>query len=156
MSKKAPRRKVEKKQAPAKRKRWSANRSAAHKTNGSVSEPLAVAPEPDEKVTIGEAMRQAVEALGEVIVDDQVAPQQMRQLGDCYEEITKRQAAYDAQAEKAKTAKKSLESAQELLLLKVREFTHPTPLPLFDHTQAESDRDDMLACGDVEEIGQAH
>lgn len=111
-----------------------------HGSNGSISESVEVAPE---KIPIGEAMRRAVEELGEVVVDDQLAPQQMRELGDCLENVTRMQAAYDARAEEAKTAKKSLESAQNLLIEKVRLFTHPAPLPLFDGKEREQDQQTM-------------
>jgi hypothetical protein len=139
--------------AKAGRKKWSAQRGRTVKSNGSVEQPINVAPEPEEKVTIGEAMRLAVEKLGDVKVDKDLAPSQMAQLGECYEDVTRRQAAFDAKSEEAKTAKKSLESATELLLEKVRSFTHPSPLPLFDHAEAEDDRAEMLTGGDVEELG---
>lgn len=130
--------------APAKRKKWSAGRSRRIRPNGAVDEPVTTAPEPEPKVTVGEAMRRAVEELGEVIVDDQLAPAQLRELGVCCEEIVRRQAAFDAKSEEAKTAKKSLESAQELLLERVKAFTHPTPLPIFDAVEREADQTDML------------
>lgn len=151
--KKSAERTKEKSPAPAKRKNWSASRGRTIKANGGITEPLNVPAEPAEKVNIGEAMRRAVEALGEVVVDDQVAPQQLRELGVCLEEITRRQAAFDAKAEEAKTAKKSLESAQELLLERVKAFTHPTPLPLFDNAEREKDLDEMRGGGEVQELG---
>lgn len=89
-------------------------------------------------------MRQAVEALGDVVIDDTLAPSQMRQLAELLEDVTRREAAFKARNEEAKTAKKSLESATEFLLLRLKEFTHPASLPLFDQTQAESDQADML------------
>lgn len=105
-----------------------------------------------EKVSVGEAMRRAVEQLGPVTIDAQLAAAQMEELAICYDEIAKRQAAYDAKAEEAKTAKKSLESAENLLLTKVKEYTHSKPLPLFDSKQAEQDREDMLASADVDDV----
>lgn len=117
------------------------------KANGGIPDthPESVAPE---RVPIGEAMRQAVEALCDVKIDHELAPQQLAELAGCYEEITRRQAAFHEKNEDAKTAKKSLESATELLLEKVRTFTHLAPLPLFDHVEAEADRQQMLAGGD--------
>ena len=112
------------------------------KANGSL-ESMEVAPEV-EKIPIGEAMRRAVEALGDVKIDRDLAPKQLAELADLYEDITGRQAAFDAKSEEAKTAKKSLESAQNLLLEKVRTFTHPAPLPLFDQAEREADHKDML------------
>lgn len=109
-----------------------------HGTNGSTS--TEVAPE---KVNIDEAMRRAVEALGEQKVDQNLAPTQMLELADCFEQVTRMQAAFDARSEEAKTAKKSLESATNLLLEKVRSFTHPAPLPLFDGQQREADQQRM-------------
>lgn len=100
-----------------------------------------------EKVSVGEAMRRAVEQLGPVTIDAQLAAAQMEELAVCYDEIAKRQAAYDAKSEEAKTAKKSLESAENLLLERVREFTHAASLPLFDETQAEDDLDNMTKAG---------
>lgn len=95
-------------------------------------------------------MRRAVEELGDNVINTDLAPAQLRELGECYEEVARRQAAFNAKNDEAKTAKKSLESAQELLLAKVKEFTHPTPLPLFDQDEAEDDREDMLTAANDE------
>lgn len=126
------------------RRKWSAERHNTHKANGSLPESRAASPEPEEKVSIGEAMRQAVEQLGDVRVDPGLAPTQLLELGECYEEVARRQAAYDARAEELKTAKKGLDAATELLLEKVKTFTHPAPLPLFDQAEREADHRDML------------
>ena len=135
----------------AKRAKTTKDKPTTHRVNtvrsdGAPPESREVAPAP---VTVGEAMRRAVEELGEVIIDDQLAASQLRELADCYEQVTKEQAAYNQKAEAAKVAKKSLESATNLLLEKVRTFTHPQALPLFDQDQAEADRADMLAGGEV-------
>lgn len=120
------------------------------KANGGLPEGHAEpVPEPTH-VRIGEAMRLAVEELGDVKIDRELAPQQLSELADCYEEITRRQAAFNEKADEAKTAKKSLESATNLLLEKVRAFTHPKPLPLFDHEQAEDDLGAMTGTGSSE------
>jgi len=119
-----------------------AHRVSTHQSNGGLSESVEVAPA---KMTIGEAMRRAVEELGPVTIDASLSASQLRQLADCYEDVVRRKAAFNEKADEAKTAKKSLESATELLLEKVRSFTHPSPLPLFDQTQAESDVDDMTS-----------
>lgn len=111
-----------------------------HASSGALSESAEVLPE---KVNIGEAMRRAVEALGDTTVDPSLAPTQMLELADCYEQVVRMQAAFDARAEEAKTAKKSLESATSLLLEKVRTFTHPAPLPLFDAAAREADTQKM-------------
>lgn len=127
------------------RKNWSAGRRNTLPSNGDAAESREVLPE---KVSVGEAMRRAVEALGDVTVNDDLAGQQMRQLAELYENVAKEQAAYDKRAEAAKVAKKALESAQNLLMEQVRAFTHANPLPLFDRQQAEEDRQRMEA-GDV-------
>ena len=114
------------------------------KPNGSMSESVEIVPGPDERVTIGEAMRRAVEELGEVVVDDKLAPSQLRQLAEYYEDVTRAQAAFNEKSEAAKVAKKSLESATNLLLERVRAFTHPAPLPFFDQVQAEDGHQEML------------
>ena len=153
MAKKKPAaRSQTKSKAPAKRKKWSSERGRTIPSNGSVEQPIVVAPDVDERVPIGDAMRVAVEKLGDIKIDSDLAVGQLRELGEVVEEIARRQAAYDARAEEAKTAKKSLESAQELLVEKARSFTHPTSLPLFDETQAEDDHAEMLAGGDVEDV----
>ena len=112
-----------------------------HTSNGAHSESAEVLPE---KVPIGEAMRKAVEALGDVEIDSALAPTQMLELAECYDQVVRMQAAFDARSEDAKTAKKSLDSAQNLLLDRVKQFTHPAPLPLFDGPQREKDHDKML------------
>lgn len=110
-----------------------------HKSNGALPEGHSVPVPAPETITIGEAMRRAVEDLGEVTIDNDLAPDQMRQLAEVYEDVTRRQAAWNAKNDEAKVAKKALESATNLLLEKVRAFTHPIALPLFDKTQAEAD-----------------
>lgn len=115
-------------------------KTVVHRINqhgGTGSTSTEVAPE---KVNIGEAMRRAVEALGKETIDASLAPTQMAELSDCYEQVIRMQAAFDARSEEAKTAKKSLESATNLLLEKVKTFTHPAPLPLFDGKQREDDQ----------------
>jgi len=117
----------------------------SRKSNGAMPESHAVPIDEPEHIPVGEAMRLAVEALGDVVIDNDLAPEQLRQLAACYEDVTRRQAAFNAKNDEAKTAKKSLESATNLLLEKVRTFTHPVALPLFDQTARESDHADMLA-----------
>jgi len=106
------------------------------KSNGAQPESQEVAPA---ELPIGEAMRQAVAALGDVVIDESLAASHLRELAESYEQVTREQAAYDQKSEAAKIAKKSLESATELLLEKVRLFTHPKAMPLFDQQQAEAD-----------------
>lgn len=111
------------------------------KPNGGLPQSQEVAPE---AVPIGEAVRRAIEQLGDVQIDPELAPKQMRELAECYENVAREQAAYDAKAEAAKVAKKSLESATNLILERIRAFTHPAPLPLFDAAEREADQEDML------------
>lgn len=116
-------------------------RTTTFPTNGDQPKSADVLPE---KVTIGEAMRRAVAELGDVQIDDDLAPAQLRQLGEIIEDVTRRQAAYNLKSDEAKTAKKALESATELLITTVKEFTHPVPLPLFDAKQSTDDHAAML------------
>lgn len=130
----------------------SAGRMNTHKSNGSLPESQAVAPTAEpERVPVGEAMRMAVEALGPVTVDGELAAQQMRDLAADYDEVERRKAAFNAKAEEAKTAKKALDAATELLLEKLRTYTHATPMPLFDETQAEADHEAMLDAAEAEQ-----
>jgi hypothetical protein len=123
------------------------------KSNGGLSEGHSEpVPEP-EKVNVGEAMRRAVEALGDLKIDDELAPRQMAELAELLEDITKRRAAFNLKNDEAKTAKKSLESVTELLLEKLKSFTHPAPLPLFDTEQAEDDLEDMLDASAGDGVG---
>lgn len=124
-----------------------AHRVTKFKPNGGIPTSTEVAPAPataSSKVSVGEAMRRAVEELGEITIDRDLAAGQLRELAELHEEITRRKAAYDLRAEEAKIAKQSLESAKDLLLEKLRTFTHPTPLPLFDQAQREADHQTML------------
>lgn len=132
-------------------KKVGSHRMNVVKGNGALPTSTEVAPADDHKIPIGEAMRKAVADLGDVAIDNELAPQQLRELGDCFEEVTRRRAAYNARAEEAKTAKKGLDAATDLLLEKVRTFTHPAPLPLFDQRQAEADHAEMVA--GAQEIG---
>lgn len=120
------------------------HRTNTIKANGGLAESREVAP----TVTIGEAMRRAVAELGETVIDDNLAPAQMRQLSECYEQVAREQACYNERVDLAKVAKKSLVSATALLLEKVRTFTHATPLPLFD--KADRDLPDGNLFKDVE------
>lgn len=123
----------------------SAGRTNTIKSNGGLPESQAVAPTTEpERVTVGEAMRRAVEALGPPTVDDQLASQQLRDLAVDVEEVAKRKAAYEARQEEAKTAKQSLDKARELLEEKLRMYTHAKPLPLFDQKEREADQTAML------------
>lgn len=97
-----------------------------------------------QEVPVGEAIRLAIEELGDVKIDDALAPEQMRQLAECYENVVRNQAEYARRADAAKVAKKAVESSTELLLERVKAFTHPVPLPLFDAQQAEADRAAMV------------
>lgn len=121
---------------PARRSRVNTIRS-----NGDQPSSMEVAPEP---VSVGEAMRQAVASLGDVQIDNELAPAQLRQLADAYEEVAKTQAAFNAKNDAAKVAKKALDTATNFLLERVKDFTHPAPLPLFDAPQAEADRAAMV------------
>lgn len=128
-----------------KKARQITHRVTTHRPNGAESREVA-----PEKVPVGEAMRRAVEELGEVQIDKELAPEQLRQLADSYDEVARAKAAFSVKAEDAKIAKKSLDCATELLLDMVKEFTHPTPLPLFDSAQEEGDRQAMIDATRVE------
>lgn len=110
-------------------------------SNGDLPESREVAPE---KVPAAEAVRRAIEQLGEAKIDSDLAPHQMAELAGYYIEYARRKTEFDVKADAAKTAKKGLEIATDLLLEKLREFAFPKPLPLFDAKQAEADADTML------------
>ncbi len=110
-------------------------------SNGDLPTSCEVAPA---EVPIGEAIRQAVEQLGDIVIDADMAPQQLRELADVYEDVARAQAEFTRKSDAAKIAKKSLDSITNLLLEKVRAFTHQAPLPLFDANQAEVDRQAMV------------
>jgi len=76
------------------------------------------------------------------------ASEQLRELAICYDDVADAQAKYELKADAAKTAKKTLEAATNALLEKVREFTHPTALPLFDAEERERDQQTMLDAAD--------
>lgn len=116
------------------------HRVTTHRPNG--AESVEVAPE---KLPVGEAMRKAVEELGDVQIDAELAPAQLRELAESYQEVVRRRTAFNEKAEDAKVAKKGLEAAQSVLEEKVRLFCYPAPLPLFDAKDAEADREEMLA-----------
>lgn len=116
-------------------------------SNGAPSTSAAVAPE---KVNAGEAMRQAAAELGDVAVDNDLAPAQMRELGEMYEDIARRRAAFNVKADLAKDAKKALETAETALLERVRMYTHKPAMPLFDKVEAETDHAAMLDAAENE------
>lgn len=89
------------------------------------------------------AVKNFAASLGSMKIDKAQAPEQMEELGTLLEDVAKAKATADAKADEAKTAKGTYESKVNLLLEKLRGFTHPKALPLFDQTQAESDLIDM-------------
>jgi hypothetical protein len=115
-------------------------------SNGDLPTSQEVAPGP---LPAAEAVRRAIEQLGEPTIDAQLAPQQMAELAGYYTEYARRKAEFDVKTDAAKTAKKGLEIATDLLLEKLRELAFPKPLPLFDAKQAEDDRQKMVAGGEV-------
>ena len=120
------------------------HRVTTQKANGSAS--MEVAPV---EVSIGEGIRQAVEAVGAVVIDPGTAPEALRQLATCYEAVVRAKTAYEAKREAAKTAKASLDLATEALLERVRAVTHPAALPLFDAGQAEQDLTAMVNSAEI-------
>jgi hypothetical protein len=89
---------------------------------------------------------------GKIAIDAEKTADQMGRLAEAYEDVMRQQAIYNDKAERAKSAKKKLDSAKDLLLKLVGEFTHKAPLPLFDQVEAESDHERMLDA--IEEMNQ--
>ena len=125
---------------PPVRRGKTSHRVTTFKANGSAPESTAVPTE----LPVEEAMRQAVADLGDVHVDPGLAPTQMLELAETYEDVAKAQAAFARKSEAAKVAKKHLDSIVSVLLEKVRSFTHPKALPLFDQAERETDQTNML------------
>lgn len=113
-------------------------------SNGDAPESREVAPQ---AISVGEAMRQAVAALGERTTDVGLSAGQLAELADCYEHVIEATAAYAQKADAAKVAKKAVESATEFLLERIKAYTHGASLPLFDATQAEQDVQAMTEAG---------
>lgn len=65
-------------------------------------------------------------------VDDDLAGAQLRELAELQSDLLRAQHVAEDKKEAAATAKKTVESKTELLLEKLRMFTHPPSLPLFD------------------------
>jgi hypothetical protein len=105
-------------------------------------------------VKVGEAVRQAVEALGVPAFDNGLSPEQLKDLSDAYDAVVRETAAYKAKKWAAKIAKDSLKSATELLLGKVKTFTHPAPLPLFEAAKEADAVAQMVAGTDSSEAVQ--
>lgn len=116
-------------------------------SNGAPSTSAEVAPE---KVNAGEAMRLAVAELGDVAVDNDLAPAQLRELGEMYEDLARRRSAFNVKAEAMKDAKKAVEAAETALLQRVRMYTHKPAMPLFDKVEAETDHAAMLDAAENE------
>lgn len=106
---------------------------------------------------VGKAVANFAKSLGEMKIDDDAAADQMHEIGDALEDVAKAKMIADDKAETAKTAKATYESKVNLFMEKVRGFTHPKSLPLFDAPAAEKDRQQMLDAadkgGDVEKTG---
>jgi hypothetical protein len=100
---------------------------------------------------IGGAVAKAVKNfavnLGAMKIDKVAAADQMEELGELLEEVAKAKGVADEKAEAAKTAKSTYESKVNLFMEKVRGFTHPKSLPLFDAAQRETDQRSMLDAG---------
>lgn len=91
---------------------------------------------------VGSAVTKAVKeftaSLGPKKVDGAKAEAQMNTLADLLEDVATAKAKADEKAADAKTAKGTYESKVNLFLERVRTFTHPKALPLFD--AADEDR----------------
>jgi hypothetical protein len=81
--------------------------------------------------------------LGSMKIDKLQAADQMEELGELLEDVAKALGTSITKADEAKTAKGTYDSKVNLLLEKLRGFTHPKALPLFDQHQAEADLVDM-------------
>jgi hypothetical protein len=90
-------------------------------------------------VPVAEAIASAQESLGEPKTDEGLTADQARQLSECSERVDRARKVYEDKREAAKTAKEALDGARDELERKVKAFTHPEPLPLFDGKQAEAD-----------------
>ncbi len=108
---------------------------------------------------IGGAVTKAVTnfaaSLGAMKVDPDLAADQMEELGTLLEDVAKAKVVADEKASDAKTAKGTYESKVNLLLEKLRGFTHPKALPLFDTAQAEKDLVDMTTAPADPDAGTA-
>ena len=102
---------------------------------------------------LGGAVSKAVKAfstnLGAMNVSMDDAPAQMMELGELLEDVAKAKDTADSKAADAKTAKATYESKVNLLLEKLRGFTHPKALPLFDATEREQDLKGMQAADET-------
>jgi hypothetical protein len=77
-------------------------------------------------------------------IDDELAAGQLRELAELQTEVNAATSTYNVKKDAAAVAKKTVESKTELLLEKLRLFTHPPSLPLFDQTQHNRDVTRML------------
>jgi Sec-independent protein translocase protein TatA len=102
---------------------------------------------------VGKAVGNFAKSLGEMKVDHVRAGDQMEELGTLLEDLAKAKTSADEKAEAAKTAKATVESKTNLLLEKMRGFTHPKSLPLFEAAEREADQKNMLDA--VEQGGKA-
>lgn len=129
-------------------KRTRGGRVNTHPSNGSAPQSMEPAPA---RVTAGEAMRRAVAELGDLQVDNDLAPGQLQQIGQMVEEVERAKAEYANKLEAAKVAKKTLEGAETMLQKFCREVTHPKAMPLFDQKAAEDDLTKMVESGEASE-----
>lgn len=138
----------------------SAGRTNTHKPNGGLSESMAVAPTSEpERVPAAEAGRRALAELGDLKVDHELSAHQLEDIGIAHEEVIRQQAILASKKEDVKVAKAAVKAAEDLRDEKIRMYTHPESLPLFDETQAESDHEAMLNAaetgGEVDDLGDA-
>jgi hypothetical protein len=93
---------------------------------------------------VGKAVATFAKSLGEMKIDDKAAADQMHEIGTMLEDVARAKGMADDKAEASKLAKQSYESKVNLFMEKVRGFTHPKSLPLFDAAEREADQKDML------------
>lgn len=67
-----------------------------------------------------------------ITIDEGLAAGQLRELAELQADVNKATTAYNVKKDAAKVAKDTVDSKTNLLLEKLRMFTHPTALPLFD------------------------
>lgn len=94
--------------------------------------------------SVAKAVKNFSANLGAMKIDKGAAPDQLEELGTLLEDVAGAKATADEKAETAKTAKATYESKVNLLLEKLRGFTHPKALPLFDGPAREADQKTML------------
>ena len=97
---------------------------------------------------IKKAVKTLLASMGALEINDAQAAKQLRELGRDLEHVAQALQLAEDRKDSAKDAQKDYEALVNRTLEKLRSFTHPKAMPLFDAEEREADQREMLAAAE--------